>query len=129
MKKTFTLSILASILPLLMAASERPSTALTFLQNKGQWNSDILYQVVNSSMHVYLLEDRLSFTLQGEEVEDENGNDIYPFLVWNMRFMNVSDHMKISGEQGKPSVYSWLTGNDPEKWIVHPNEYREIVYN
>jgi|GEM_PF-1377211 len=133
MKKNY-LYLVLYFLPLLSSMAQPAGHAsasfspVTFLVNKGQWKPDILYQGNSTSTHVYLMQDGLSFAQPGEETEDSSGHDIYPYLVWNMKFINPSPSLSVSGNDGKPSKISYLSGNDASKWVIHPEEYTQVHY-
>ncbi|MEO8146344.1 MAG: T9SS type A sorting domain-containing protein [Bacteroidia bacterium] len=114
--------------PALSATEKISKPDDSFLQNKGQWQKEILFKGSSASTNVYFLKDGLSFAEVGEEVENPDGSEDYPFLVWNMKFVNPNPAMEISGVGGKKSVVSYLSGSDPGKWIVHPEEYSQLQY-
>lgn len=105
------------------------ASPVTFLQNKGQLNNDILFQSISTSVNVYFLRDGLSFALPGEEEEDSTGKEAYSCLVWNMKFANASPLMNITGKNEQQTKLSFLYGNDSSKWVIHPPEYSALHYN
>lgn len=102
------------------------SSEVSFLENKGQWVDDILFQGTSLSMNVCLLKNGLSFSQRGERDKVSSNQ---PVLVWNMKFGNCNLNHSIEGVKGKKSVYSYLSGNNPEDWVIHPMEYQRINYN
>ncbi|CAN5420605.1 hypothetical protein BH11BAC1_BH11BAC1_02130 [soil metagenome] len=101
---------------------------ITFLKNKGQWQPEILYQGTAVFPNVYFLKNGLCFGQSGEEIENPDGTDDHPYMVWNMDFLNTGKNLKISGTGEKKSVVSYLSGNDPGKWVVQPEEYQQLSY-
>ena len=112
-----------------VVAEERRDSEVTFLENKGQWQKEILFQGTSLSPNVYFMKDGLSFGTSGEEIESEDKEDEeHPYLVWNMKFVNPDAGLSVQGINGKKSVISYLSGNDPSRWVIHPMEFREIKY-
>ncbi|HYV91352.1 MAG TPA: hypothetical protein VE978_06200, partial [Chitinophagales bacterium] len=105
------------------------NSPVTFLENHGQWPDNILYQSTATPINVYFMKDGLSFAKSGEEVVNGEEEEEYSYLVWNMKFLNTSAEMLISGEDGAESKITYLYGNDPGKWVIHPTEYSLLHYN
>jgi PKD repeat protein len=123
------LTILLLVITFSALAGEKNISQITFLENKGQWKKEILFQATSISPNVYFLKDGLSFGISGEEIEnEEEGEEDHPYLVWNMKFLNPDHNLSVNGINAKESVISYLSGNDPTKWVIHPNEYTEIKY-
>lgn len=116
----FSFSAIAEVTNLVNKISK-----VSFIENNGQWHDKILYKGMSISTNVYLLKNGLSFSQKGKAEEDSKEN---PILVWNMKFINPNLDMKIEGGSGKESVYSYLSGNDPEKWVIHPTEFKNVNY-
>src|SRR6187401_3077861 len=101
---------------------------VTFIENSGQWQKEILFKGNFTSTHVTFLRNGISFAQPGEEVHNPDGSEDYPYIVWNMKFADYSSKVKVTGAQGKESVVSYLSGNDPAKWVIHPTQYSLLEY-
>ncbi|HEX5001687.1 MAG TPA: gliding motility-associated C-terminal domain-containing protein [Bacteroidia bacterium] len=125
------LTLLLTVLSLSLSLAEEsilPSASpVTFLQNNGQWQSEILFKGTSTSP-VSFLKDGISFGQSRKESIDSGKNDSFPFIVWNLKFVDPGKACKVTGVNGKNSVYSYLSGNNPEKWIIHPKEFSQINY-
>ncbi len=113
----------------LSASGRNSGSPGSFLQNKGQWQNEILYRGHTNGHNVYFLKDGLSFAQIGEEVENEDGSEVYPSLVWNMKFVNSNPSKKITAIDESKSVISYISGNDSTKWIIHPEQCSRIKYS
>ena len=109
------------------AENKMTSSPVTFLQNKGQWQQEILYKGT-SSTPVSFLKDGISFAHSGKEIKNYDGSENHPFVVWNMKFVKSNKDVHVSGLNGNKSVYSYLSGNEPSKWIIHPDEFTMLKY-
>jgi gliding motility-associated-like protein len=113
-------------------ASVKPVSAstqsLSFLRNEGQWQSEIHYRAVSSSLQIRFLEEGISFA-QANPKPDWKGNArINDFIVWNMKFINPSADLKVKASSGRPTVLSYLYGADSNKYVIHPFEFSELAY-
>ena len=130
---TFTRSIIPLLFLLIIThvrAGEKNPSTVSFLENKGQWREEILFQGTSVSPNIYFMKDGLSFGISGEEIEDEEEEEeVHPYLVWNMKFVNPDAGLSVQGIDGKESVISYLSGNDPSKWVIHPMEYAGVKYS
>ena len=96
-----------------------------FLQNEGQWNAAIVCKGISLHSNVYILKDGLSFSHSTKTTDDLNNAS---FLVWNMKFMNTQNDYAIKIMNTNESVYSFLSGQQKENWIIHPNLCSSILY-
>ena len=102
-----------------------PNPSVTFLENNGQWPSEIIYQAMSVSTNAYLMKEGLSFAqkLKGDLAKEQST------IVWNMKFHHMNTDAFIDGSRGRESVYTYLMGSTEKDWVVHPKEYEEIRYN
>ncbi len=106
-----------------------PVTPVTFIENKGQWEPGILYKATSTNVYVCFLKNGLSFTQFNDEREEEEENlNADSIVVWNMKFISPSSALEVSAGKGNESKYSYLSGNDPGKWVIHPKEFLQINY-
>jgi gliding motility-associated-like protein len=100
-------------------------TEISFLENKGQWPGEILFQSEASATNIYLLKDGLSFA---QRKPISNGLSNHSMLVWNMRYLNSNQNIHVEGEDGTASKFNYISGNDPSKWINKPLSFKKITY-
>jgi gliding motility-associated-like protein len=115
---------LALLFPILSFSSGTASK-VTFLENKGQWDNRILYKSASDGHNVSLLRDGISFSVAEPYKKNPQDRTIY---VWNLKFLGINPESKVIPENGRKTVNNYLFGNDPSKWVIHPNEYNSIVY-
>lgn len=113
-----------------------------FLKNEGQWESDILFRSITNGLKVAFLKDRVVFQHTAEqesehqEVEYPNAyaraeaksRDTLTVVVWSMEFQGANPLASPTAENPHPSVYSYLLGNDPDKWKTKIAESEVIWY-
>ena len=100
----FSINLFASNQSETSDSSESP---VTFVQNKGQWPTQILYQGTSTENQVYFMRDGLSFGQTRKKSERINSEPENSYLVWNMKFLNPDPSAQISGEVGKESRLSF----------------------
>lgn len=117
------------LLPAISATANSPlkKYPITFLENKGQWQEEILFKGT-STTPVSFLKDGISFGQSCEEIHNPDGSESHPFIIWNLKFINPNKNVKITGVDGKASVYSYISGNNPDNWIIRPNEFSQLKY-
>ncbi len=123
-------------------ASAQPPTGQsifrsTFLANEGQWPAGILYKGRSANANASFLRDRVSFSLVKDEEEHEHAQEGQPekdhhaepdFIVWTMVFEGAEPNAHVEGVNGRPSVTSYISGSDPARWVVHPQEVERVDY-
>lgn len=129
---TFNSKIILSAIHLLLSNSgwaeyKKTASPVAFIKNNGQWQKEILYKGTSTSP-VSFLKDGISFAQSGKDKENPDGSISHPFVVWNMKFLNGNKSININGINRKKSVYSYLSGNEPDKWIIHPEECSVLEY-
>ncbi len=136
MKKTTPIIILfVMLMETLHVAAGSPivnnlgsNSQVSFIKNQGQWIPEIIYKGSYTATSVSLLNDGISFCNAGEEIENPDGSEVHTYYVWNLKFLNAAATINVSGERPVESKLSYLFGNDPSDWVIHPEEYSEINY-
>ncbi len=141
MKKHYILlyCLLTCLLPTAMAQS----TAVEFVENKGQWGDWIRYKAktvageldLESDGFRYILADdgntaRLDSFHHGQLTKKPRLN----FHVYKMTLAGCNKSATITGQKQQTHYYNYFLGNDPKKWKggIHPNlalEYNNIYQN
>lgn len=104
------------------------NSPVTFIKNQGQWIPEIIYKGTSTATSVSLLNDGISFCNAGEEIENPDGSEVHTYYVWNLRFLSTTGSIITEGENLQESKLSYLFGNDPSEWVIHPEEYASINY-
>lgn len=147
MKKLLTLIVLSLIvwsqLDATLSACEPgdlPETYLNFIENKGQWNDNIKYQVELNSARLFLESDRLTYMLVNpsdmdylHEAHHNPDTDLSDFSIhchaFQMMFagdVNFPTQAQASCEH--ESYRNYFIGNDPARWKGHVGLFHQIDY-
>jgi gliding motility-associated-like protein len=113
---------------------------VSFRQNMGQWDEQILYQGFSPgwNANINFLKNGLSFGLkrtakapQINSADHHNGQyDITPMehLVWNLYFKGMSPDVSITTEGEQESHVNYLIGNDASRFSSNVPDCRVINY-
>lgn len=116
---------------------------LQFIENKGQWNKNVLYRAripmgtlfleKNTLTYVLVDPEALSFCHHSGNCENENGNDAdadrqVNFHALKMNFLGAGNHVKPLGNQKFKEYFNFFLGNDPAAWVSFVNGYGSVVY-
>lgn len=105
---------------------------LEFIENKGQWESNILYKadILNGAM--FLEKNKLTFHIREPRKihvkEPDPIDKIYKSHAFNMTFLNTNLDVKIKSSGIYSNYYNYFIGNDSSKWRGDCRAYSEIHY-
>lgn len=112
-----------------------------FIENKGQWEDNILYKVEMFSASVFLEEDRLTYLLMDdndlhdlhhrhhhphENVGEESLIDAHAF---NVQFVGANPDAHKRASCNLSSYRNYYLGNDSERWAPNVGMFRQVDYD
>jgi hypothetical protein len=122
--------------------------SIQFIENKGQWDSAILYRTEIQNGFLFITKSGLEYVFyDGEKMnvahphmdhddqskarlndpDNLNSNTIDMHSV-GLEFINASKILEISADKKLDVYYNYYIGNDPSKWADHVQVYEEINY-
>lgn len=128
--------ILGIFFPLFVCAQD--DDALQFVQNKGQFDSKVLFRVQINTGYVFLEQNAITFKLFNEQ-EYRNAHrhlhddtlKIDPIIhghVIKYKFNNSNNAADVSGQRPFNEKFNYFLGNDKRKWSSNVSLFPEIVY-
>lgn len=115
------------------------TSQLSFIENNGQWESDVNHRVSVPNGTVYL--EKAAFTHTRYLVKDfethhdvkhENqlaGEDVIIHgHSWRTEFIGTNDQTSAQGQQLRDEYYNFFLGNDPNKWAGNVGAYNSVYY-
>lgn len=125
----------------------RPS-APTFIENRGQFDQRVKFQVRSSGPTLWLTGQEIVFDLlrtkPGESATPTEESTRLPHigsrqsptpaigamerLVIAEEFVGASDDGVVEAEDQQPGIYNYFKGSDPEKWVTHVHGYSRVIY-
>jgi len=112
--------------------------AVRFSENKGQWNSNILFRLRFRTGALFLEKDRLTFTfVDGNDWEEMYhahhgaGPDTFDIRghSWHIRFANANTSVAVSGFDAFSHYENYFLGDSPEKWQSQVRVFAGVRYN
>ena len=113
-----------------------------FIENKGQWNSDVLYLTKIGGLDAWITKKGVNYTFyQLEEVKQEESTKLevtmpdkfeqkdYNIIGYRVLMNLIGNNLNVSpeGKQKQEGYYNYLIGNDPSKHASNVGLYEEAL--
>lgn len=118
--------------------SVQKAQPIKFIENKKQWDAQVLYKVQLGSSSVYLEQNTVTFDLvnaadlEAIEHPGESGTDKsnYPIRhhAYKMHFVGSNPNAKITRAKQSAEYYNFLNGNNPAAWSSYVYGFGEVQY-
>lgn len=124
---------------ILCAHEHKPQNHLGFVENKGQWDDQVLFRANMPGGVVFLEKDRFTYLLINQEdreklhdyprwTKEEQKAFVIHAHAYSMRFKNASEHVFTKGDMAGTEYYNFFIGNDPSKWAHEVLRYEKVIY-
>jgi hypothetical protein len=123
----FAIPTLVLFTSLSLAAAQRTALAapggVGFIENQGQLDAGVLYQLPGARTDVFLTRDAIVFDLKDERSpERSTGCAVF------VRFTGANTAAAVSGRDPQRALHNYFIGNDPARWRTDVPSHREVVY-
>ncbi|MDX2247459.1 MAG: T9SS type A sorting domain-containing protein [Bacteroidia bacterium] len=122
--------------------TEAQSSQIYFEENRGQFEEGIAYQSFVNGIQVRFLDAGISYAMIHEvdvpTPEKYKKYENYRWagerepnheaLVWNTRFVGISDQTRLSGQEQMPGEINYIKGDVSGKWVKNAHRFRELWY-
>ena len=104
-----------------------------FVENKGQWDKDILFKSHFQGGNLWVQQHKLLFHLtdfgdfQRSHLETKNAHTTYKQDVVHLNFIGANDIHSIKGEKAYQHYYNYFIGKDKSKWQSNVKAYSEAT--
>ncbi len=106
----------------------------SMIENKGQWNDQILFQSKFDGGNLWIQQNKFVFHLRDfSEIEESHGNFKFkgePTIkqtVLHCNFLGSNNVTEIEKLGPTPSNYNYFLGNDESKWASYVRGYSEVI--
>lgn len=108
-----------------------------FTENKGQWDTRVLYRCLMPSGNLFLEKNCLTwFLFEGHKLnkihakEISTNNDIFPIRghAFKVYFEGASEHSTVYGTDALPFYENYFIGRNPSAWKSGVLSYNRVVY-
>ncbi len=119
---------------------EKAKSNLVFIENKGQWHSDVLYLCRMGGLDAWITKYGVNYTFYKlKEADPANKNDRtlpdkFDHKNYNiighrvlMKLQNYNPNPAREGKQKQEGYYNYFIGNDPSKHASYVGLYKEVV--
>lgn len=101
------------------------SSAPYFIENKGQWENQILFSVRMKGLNAWILKDKIVFdfyqSIQSSENSFRKGH------VVEMTLVNANDEALAIPQKQLSGVHNYFMGNNPNAWKSNVRLFEEVV--
>ena len=127
------------------------SRQITFIENKGQFDEQVKFQVTNAGRMLWLTQSGIVFDFQrcapsniapswstpispepaqiAKLGKKKTADCVMERHVINQDFLGSSEQAKLETKELQPGVHNYLTGSDPAKWQTEVRGFLEVVYH
>ncbi len=124
-------------LPLSLFSHEDNPRNLNFIQNKGQWENQVLYRAdfrggrlfleKNAFTYLFYPEKGFSVLHPHEGGKNESDDHSFTFHAVKMEFEGCGNAV-MEGADQKEFYHNYFLGNDPKKWAGNVSLYGAVLY-
>ncbi len=113
------------------------STGVSFIANKGQWLSKVLYRAEVNGLALFAELDGITFSKLQEDAGDLlhevhlNRTSDQPTVhghAWRMKFVGANINPRLEAGRRKQHHLNYFLGNDPSKWAGEVPCFYDIAY-
>lgn len=118
--------------------------SISFIENRGQWDSNILYRADLNGGAVYLEKNGFTYDLRDQEAfskftgykflprdvreKTPPPSGIVDHFAYRVRFDGCLPEAVVTGFDPLPGIFNFFLGNDPEYWASEVKSYNEVRY-
>ncbi len=120
-----------------------PSQDIQFIENKGQWEREILFRAAIQNGFIFITDNALHYLFyeggighhhassssreKGSRLDNPGDQKLTMHAV-QMHFRGRSGQMIIQAGKKQKAYYNYILGNDPEKWAGRVPAYGELQF-
>jgi len=95
---------------------------LYFIENKGQVDERVQYQLKLSGMNVYFTSQEIVYQLFQREEGEAKVENI------RVKFAGMNEEVEVEGGEESEAKVNYFIGNDPERWVQGARTYKKVIY-
>lgn len=134
-----TYSCFASFYPFIPKDSLQHSPSyIWFTENKGQWDTNILYEGKFYGGNVFLKSNEITYLFYPKEGlkeiyhkkhHDNNFDTSLTYHAVSMKFLNANANPLLTQTDSNYFYENYFIGKDQKRWASHVKSYKQIIYN
>lgn len=111
-----------------------------FVENKGQWDENILFKTEIPSGYLYLTREGLVYTLYDQKKKTfleqqrhqnyiiDSSNQFLNFHTYKVNFVNKNELSQLVGKSPYPTIFNYYLDKNLSKWASNVKGYFEVEY-
>jgi len=115
--------------------------ALSFKENKNQWDSRILFETEMHNGSIFLCKSNLTFILLDSSDMNRMRASHHPHMynpnldlnihghAFRQNFVGTNPDCKLTGGEKLTEYFNYFIGKDPAHWASRVGGYKQVVYN
>ncbi|MFI5222031.1 MAG: hypothetical protein ACHQK8_06885, partial [Bacteroidia bacterium] len=112
--------------------SPPPPKSIRIIENKGQWESQVLFKTTINSGSIFITAKGIAYALYDEHALHEKDHDHQDIAVINchnlfVELLNANPNPTVTREEQSSEYYNYFIGNDPSKWKNHCYAFGKIT--
>ena len=123
------------------ASAGKDGAALSFKENKKQWDSRILFETELHNGTIFLCHDNLTFILLDSADMNRMRRAHHPHMynphldlsvkghVFKEHFVHANTTCKVSGDERLNEYFNYYIGKDANRWAAHVGAYHHVIYH
>lgn len=110
----------------------------SFVENKNQWDSIILYKMSMNNGAMFLEKNCITFNFLDRHDHDhsfahhgacaEHDHNTLNFHAYRVRFVGANPNPAVWADKPEPDYLNYYIGSDPSKWATRVSKYKEVTY-
>lgn len=113
---------------------ENQHNDIKFVENKGQWQPDVLYRALIPDGFLFLENKGLTYLFYDGEAYDRmkhgfSAENILNFHALKVQFLDANKNAEVKPSQETSEYYNFFLGNDKSKWASGAKGFFSINYN
>jgi gliding motility-associated-like protein len=145
--KIYIVFLVISLFPPVLSAGNHPS--LQFIENKGQWEPDILFRAEIRNGYLFITNQGLVYVfyeaglmdaghhmLHGDESSNARSGDqgmdklnTVNMHAVSLEFVDPSNELRVNPDKMSDVYYNYYIGNDTSRWADHVRAFEAIQFN
>lgn len=121
-----------------MLSVAQDNEALQFVQNKGQFEKEVLFRVQLNTGYVFLEQNAITFKVFNETEYRKAHQHLHkdtliknPIIhghVFKYKFYNSKNNIGVNGQKPFKEKFNYFLGNNKSKWASNVSVFSEVIY-
>jgi hypothetical protein len=113
---------------LIKAALKKSRNSISFIENLGQWPSEVKYYGSSATGNLIIKNNEIKFcSVKPEANENETDSALHEAHNWGISFQNSNPNCKVISTEELPTSYNYFIGNVPSTHASGVKSFGEVM--